>query len=595
MPDLITEKALVNSAVVLRDAFQSNVHINTYMVAANHLPFEDDDDPDAPDNSEFFQTYDMARKIIFGKRLTPSDISLAIDYYPWVSGTVYSAYDDKDPLLHTKKFYTITKEGSYYSVFKCIYNNKGAPSTYMPKRSETNIVDEFYKTNDDYVWKILYTVSTSDFNKFSVANKLFPCSNNPAAQNAAVDGAISSIVMERGGSGYTTYISGSFRSINISGNNLVHAVQSDSALSANTDFYKYCGLYIKAGTGMGQLRQIEEYVVTGSDRRIVIKSPFSPAPDYSSKFDIAPFVEITGDGSGAEAIVSINSVGNTVHAVSMVRTGNNYTDATVRIVANPAVLPANNAICRAIISPQGGHGSDIQTELFAKSVVFSTRFEGSEGGAISILNDYRTSALLMNPVFANTVCTVDSVSGFSVGQRVVQTSGLDAVVTGVNIDGVGTIRIGKIQGMVDTAKPMYAVNSSNTITASTNVASTDRNLSFIDNRSAYQVEPVSPLSQFIQDEKIIQDSTNKAYGYLHSIVSGTMYLTGVVGTFSISDFTVGAERYLVGERSGAVAKVNGYNPPDILKHRGKLLYINTRTPIERSESQSERLKLVIEF
>lgn len=594
MAGLITDKALVFTATHIRDMFQSNTQMNAYMVAANHIPYEDDGNPPAPDNSELFQYYDMARLIIFGKRIQPDDVALAIEYYPWTSGLVYAAYDDQDVNLHTKKFYTITKEGSTYSVFKCLYNNKGAPSTYSPKASETNIADEFYRTNDDYVWKLLYSVSENQFTKFTTSNKYFPCFDNSAAKANAVEGAIHSIVTTSGGSGYNSYISGSFRTINISGNNLIHAVQSDDVLSANTDFYKYCGLYINSGTGMGQLRQIEEYIVTGSDRRIMLKSAFTVAPDYSSKFDIAPYVKITGDGIEAEAIVSINATSNSIHSIEMVDIGKSYTVANVEIVANPAVLTSNNAVCRAIISPQGGHGSDIPAELNAKSVIFSTEFNGSENGAIPVSNDYRITALVLNPEFANTVVTVESSAGFLVGQTVKQAEGLDAIISGVNLDGVDTLRLKNIKGMVEVGSNIISANATHQNIATSGVTATDRDLSLIDNRSAYAVEAVSPLNQFIMDEKIYQEVTN-AYGYLHSIDGGTMYLTGVVGTFSVSDFTIGVDTVLIGETSGAIAKINGYIQPDLVKTRGKCLYIQTTTPIERSVSQAERLKLVIEY
>jgi hypothetical protein len=537
----------------------------------------------------------MQRKIIFGKLLNPDDLALAITYNAWTSGIVYDAYDDIEPNPASKKFFVISQEGSEYSVFKCLYNAKGAPSINQPRKSETNIEDEFYRTNDEYVWKLLYTVSQTEVTKFALPNKLFPCFENPVANTVAVEGAIHSVLTEFGGSGYNSYISGSFRAINVNGNNQIHAVQSDSVLSANTDYYKYCGIHINSGTGMGQLRQIEEYIVTGSDRRLVLKEPFTVAPDYSSKFDIAPFVKIEGDGIAAEAIVSINATSNSIHSISMINIGQEYTVANVEIVANPAVMTSNNAVCRAVISPQGGHGSDIPTELFAKAVIFSTVFSGTEGNVFPVENDYRTTALYLNPVFANTVLTCDGISGFQVGHTVVQDAGLIGTVVGVNIDGDDTIRLKNITGIVDVGAELMAMDLvSNTVIMTTVVLATDRSLSTFDNRSNYSVEAVSPLSQFVLDEKISQDITG-AYGYLHSIVDNVMYLTGVVGSFNISDFTIGFEAFLSGETSGAIAKITGYNPPDIIKTRGKCLYINTTTPIERSEDQAERLKLVIQY
>ncbi|AGR47766.1 baseplate wedge subunit [Sinorhizobium phage phiM12] len=594
MPSLVTEKARVMTAVRMRDSFQSNNLLNHYMVAAKHVPFDDDNNPPMPVNSDDFQYYDMARDIIFGKKITPDDVATAIKNYTWQSGTIYTAYDDKDGDLYKKKFYAITKEGAEYSVFKCLYNNKGKPSTFQPKKSETNIADELYLTNDGYIWKLLYSVSENQYKKFAIGQDVFPCFANPDATENAVDGAIHAIITEFGGSGYNTYANGSFRTIAVNGNNLIHAIQSDGVLSANTDYYKSCAIHINAGTGAGQLRQIEEYIVTGSDRRILLKNAFTVDPDFSSKFAIAPFVQIEGDGQGAEAVVTINATSNAIHSVQMVRLGEGYTVANATIIANPSTLSANSATVRAILSPQGGHGYDVEKELFASRMVISSQFDGNEGGVFSTDNDYRITAVMVDPVFANTVVTVADITGFTAEQKVTQNNGMSATISAVNLDGANTIRLKNIKGIVEVGETIVASNTSNSSIASADVTLVDRDLTKFDNRSVYSVEAVTPLSEFVIDEKIVQSSTG-AYGYLHSVSGNTMFLTGVVGTFSVSDFTVGFEAEFVGESSDAVAKITGFNRPSLVKTAGECIYIQTTTPVERADDQAERLKVLIEF
>lgn len=594
MPSLVTEKARVMTAIRIRDTFQSNNQLNHYMVAAKHVPFVDDNNPPPPLNSEDFIYYQLGRDIIFGKKIDADDVATAIRNYPWASGTIYAAYDDKDPDLYKKKFYSITKEGAEYSVFKCLYNNKNAPSTYEPKKSETAINDELYLTNDGYIWKLMYSVTENDYKKFTVGQEWFPCFDNPEARTNSVDGAIHAIVTEFGGSQYNTYANGSFRSISINGNNLIHSIQSDGVLSANTDYYKYCALHINSGTGAGQLGQIEEYIVTGSDRRVLMKQPFTIAPDFSSKFSIAPFVEIKGDGAGAEAVVTVNTTSNSIHSVSVIRPGNNYTVATASVVANPSTLTANGAVIRAILPPQGGHGESVERELFASSMVISSEFDGTEGGVFSTDNDYRVSAVMVNPTFANTVVTVENVFGFAPEQSVRQANGMRATISAVNLDGADSIRLKNITGIVEVGEALIASNTSNSSIATSLVETVDRDLTRFDNRFAYSVEAVTPLNQFIPDEKIYQPFTG-AYGYLQNVSGNTMFLTGVVGTFSVSDFSVGFEAEFIGEESDAVAKITGYSRPALVKTLGECIYIQTTTPVDRADDQAERLKVLIEF
>lgn len=61
--------------------------------------------------------------------------------------------------LENSRFYVLTNERN---VYKCLYNNKGAPSTVKPY-STTN---EVIYTDDGYIWKFMYTIPNALANKF---------------------------------------------------------------------------------------------------------------------------------------------------------------------------------------------------------------------------------------------------------------------------------------------------------------------------------------------------------------------------------------------------------------------------------------------
>lgn len=188
-----------------------------------------------------------------------------------------------------------------------------------------------------------------------------------------------------------------------------------SSLSSNTDFYKGSTIYISAGSGAGQSRTISEYIVTGSARRVLVASPFTTSIDSTSRFEIGPRLSITGDGSGLEAIATVNTVTYAVDKVQVVNRGSGYSWATATVFGNTGIvedgetLQANNANVRVIIGPKGGHGSDPVSELNATTVGISVDFANTENGNISVDNDFRQFGVLKDPLFANVSISVSNV------------------------------------------------------------------------------------------------------------------------------------------------------------------------------------------
>lgn len=95
--------------------------------------------------------------------------------------------------LEESKFYAITDERN---VYKCLFNNNGAPSTVKPYST----THETITTNDGYVWKFMYTIPSALINKFMSVDDM-PVTT--AVKNEYYSrGAISSITIENGGQNY---------------------------------------------------------------------------------------------------------------------------------------------------------------------------------------------------------------------------------------------------------------------------------------------------------------------------------------------------------------------------------------------------------
>ena len=139
------------------------------------------------------------------KRIVASQVSHCAPRYNWISGTVYSEYDDQDFQLSTRQYYVVTDE---LNVYKCIQAGAG-PSVIKPTGTATTISTT--PLADGYRWKFMFTITGNDVNKF-LTNQFFPLKKLESddnsiqwiIQSAAINGAIHHIKLVSTGSGYTS-------------------------------------------------------------------------------------------------------------------------------------------------------------------------------------------------------------------------------------------------------------------------------------------------------------------------------------------------------------------------------------------------------
>ena len=494
MAKLITPNFRKHMVEQFVDSFSDSANTIYYVFAAKSTPFDNDSEPPAPENSVDGTYYDLNREIVFGKRITPDDVKFMINKRFWQNGTVYEPYNPNTIDLKDKPFYVVTEENNTqsqtidYSVFKCLNNNNGSPSTTKPIASETSPEDVYYRTSDGYEWKYMYTITSNQYNLFSTSNYV-PILENANVVANSVPGTIDAYYLEESGVDYNSHAKGFIKNPTVAGNNQILSLaggtnvtltldsisgfefekvtttSDDSgvivlfdseqnkiqlggisgvfsigetitgitssanasilnveyeidSLSANTDFYKNNSIYLRSGTGAGQLRTITEYIVTGDERRILIDDPFTIAPDTTTQFEITPRVIINGDGTGAKAIAIVNTnLQNTIDRIEVIERGFGYSYANVTIVANTGyidfendqqVINANTAQAVALLSPKNGHGSDAANELYSSRAGISVEFDQTEANTIPTENDYRKIGIMKEPLFANLEVTVSS-------------------------------------------------------------------------------------------------------------------------------------------------------------------------------------------
>lgn len=395
-----------------------------------------------------------------------------------------------------------------------------------------------------------------------------------------------------------------------------------TSLSANTDFYKGSSLYTVAGAGSGQIRTISEYIVTGSARRVLLAQPFAVPVNTTTRWEIGPRISVNGDGQGLEAVARVNTTTFSVSSVEVINRGSGYTFATAAVSGNTGIVEngttsiANNAVVNIIISPKGGHGSDVISELHASTVGISVDFANTENGNISVDNDYRQVGVLKDPLFANVQLTVSNTLLSGGGSGSVTSFADDSlVIQGPANGGAFGIVSGRLGDKlyVSNAYGNFIVSSNNDYKLSDAAGTTTEITAVLTNAGRGSsthntfdqrliltgMEYKSGVQEFQIDERVVQDSTD-AEGYIHSInsIGGGQYtlaLTRVRGNWLASDAASGTEYPFRGTTTTGEATFTGFIYKDLVPGSGEIFYIENTIPITRSATQTERIKLMVDF
>lgn len=422
--------------------------------------------------------FGIARQnLIAIKKVNASDISHVVRRYTWTTNRAYVAWDSSDAAIFDKEFYILTSE---FKVYKCIVKGP-ANSTVQPTQTLTSPFVE----SDGYSWKYMYTISVADSEKF-LTNTYMPVktvsfidadTNAEFINNAAAQADLSE-------ADYAQYLN----------------------QKASRDSYTHNSVNAAGG--------IERIVVTNG-------GTFSSGSS-------APTVTITGDGSGATATATMNSGGTAVESITVTTKGNHYTVADI-------TFSAGDAVARAVLSPQQGHGVDPVAELGAFFVGVNTQLDVDDTD-ITQSNDFRQVTLIKNPKAYNA------------------TSYAGAAFTAATGRATGFLKM----------------NSATT--------------NFVRDEVLQQTRSDGKVAKaFLLDK---DDAANKLFYYQNE-------LTGFV------PFEDSASVAVAGLTSSTSATMHSsqtrINPAEIDNKSGDLLFLENRAPINRSANQIEDIKLIIEF
>ena len=498
------------------------------------------DEATAPTPGDHLDEYGKARSnLIAVKKVSSANVSHVVPRHTWDGSTSYVAWDSDDGNIFDKKFYVITSE---FKVYKCIVAGGGA-STVQPTQTLTQPQAE----SDGYSWKYMYTVSVADAEKF-LTNSYMPVKYISMGGEAQVAvqaaGSQNKIILKEinddiaVGMTITGTNIGSGRKVSsIAGTQITMSANTTGTVAANAIL---TFAYAADADAEANLTEADyaQYLNQKASRDDSLAAGIEriEVTAGGSGYTGTPTVTITGDGTGATATV-VKS-GNTVSAITITNKGTNYTRAKVVISGGSGSL----ATARAVIAPnyrgseKSGHGTDPRAELGGFFMGVNVKLDGADGsGDITVGNDFRQIMLVKNP-----------------------------------LNGTGAAA-GQIASS-DTLKAMDYLDFSNTFSVGSNVSS------------------------FTVDE-VITGQTSGAVAFVTEIdtSNGFVYYHQNEKTGYVS-FTNGEE--VVGTLSstnGTLESSNAVKAAELDRESGDILFLENRLPINRTATQIEDIKIILEF
>jgi hypothetical protein len=376
--------------------FEPNPSDFYYTFLAKTDPWEDDEVPPSPLDTRQYES-EIKRNIMAMKRVQPTDVSLMARRINWTSNTVYTPWSDVQN-METEDFYVLT---AAMRVYKCLFvpkiNNIFQPSTVEPQEIQPGP----FATSDGYVWQLLYEVPVADRVKL-LTDEYIPVKFFATSTIFDHNATVEEIVVLNGGTNYTVAPSviivgdglGARAEVEVTGQEITAINILDGGIG-----YSHAKAILVGGNGFGaQLEVIlkaADFPNKINQNVAAYASTMAGAINFvevltsGSNYDANTNISVEGDGVGAifETVVA----GGQLQAVNVIDSGRGYTFANLTVSGAGA-----GATVRAVIEPEGGHGSNIPAELFATTVGMSINIEDTLTDFF-LDNDFRQMGLLKNP------------------------------------------------------------------------------------------------------------------------------------------------------------------------------------------------------
>jgi hypothetical protein len=264
------------------------------------------------------------------KEIAKEEISFATPNHSWISGSYYKPYDDRDVNIEGKEYYVVTPSNNIYL---CIRAGLGSsinnPDDHADAMTTSNI-----ETADDYIWKYLFTIDSTDSDRFLTA---------------------------------------SFAPVRVA--------TAGGGTNENTNQWNV---------------QTAAANIKGSIFNIIIDNPgadFDTAPTITIDGDGDR--DANGDNDfAATAILGSGEMTGKVVLIEVTNPGKNFTAANIGFSGGNG----QGLTMHPVIGPKDGFGADARVDLRAHYVAIHSQFNGTENADLLTASSFRQISLIKNPV-----------------------------------------------------------------------------------------------------------------------------------------------------------------------------------------------------
>ena len=284
-------------------------------------------------------------------------------------------------------------------------------------------------------------------------------------------------------------------------------------------------------------------------------------------------VPIRGDGTGATCTVVINN-DQKVDTVTVSNQGSGYSFGSVDLVAGGVPTGTTRPTFDVIMTPQGGHGSDIYRELGAYNVLLYSRIE----------NDNE------NPDFitGNQVARIGVVQNPEESAGTILSSDKSSAVPAIKLVGAG---YSSATFEADSYVTQTIATGSTAVGRVINYDQTTGVLKYWQDRSLAGFNTVGtaqtqPTYGFDLKEFTSAPSTGGSLTIVPSTGSNLAIDTSFTGVSTV----INNRTYYLGQSFD-----NGVAGAEVRKHSGNIVYVDNRPSITRSSNQKEDIKVILQF
>jgi hypothetical protein len=391
---------------------------NVYVMLGRSLEWANTQNTALLDDVEIEKPYDTTqykfktfKDGIILKRITGNDVQPVVPRVDWQQNEIYVAYD-QTANLYVKTTETQVSNGTV-NVSLALANTVVANGFFFTNSSPTVIVGDFIRIGEE-IKEVVTVNTTGDFltvnsnftssytnanvfelffstvqysNKFYVRNtedQVFKCLFNN-------EGATSTIMPE----------------ISIDGQ------LPENPFVETADGYKWKYMYtIPSGLknkffSDKYMPVIQENIVLDNavDGRIDIVEIISGGSGYYDGSTVNNYAVVDVTGDGREASFTVDVLNGEIVEVNILDGGQNYTEATITLDDPLQQIIGTDAVLRAVISPQYGHGADSVRELGASNQMISVDFQDDVDGNYPVTSDgtddFRQICIVKDPRLAN--------------------------------------------------------------------------------------------------------------------------------------------------------------------------------------------------